>query len=224
MDTTNSGAQYYEINNANSALFQTDVNLLALGYAEKILSSITFVGAKSILYPNRTTTGVFAVSGVATDLGINPPVFLQSNVTNQNVRKLSDLILAVVDGGTQPIAYQWSQQQFSSSQPRTTIAGATNAVLIRTNLVNPMAYQLEASNPAGVATASAEFNLYFGGLSFSATTYSWGWSFFRQTSVRAQQSTNLVDWANVGTFNSSYGFTLSDNKQSVQKFFRIVPQ
>lgn len=62
-----------------------------------------------------------------------------------------------------------------------------------------MAYQLEARNPAGVATASAEFNLYFGGLSLSGTTYIWGWSFFRQTSVRAQQSTNLVDWANVGT-------------------------
>lgn len=224
MDTTNSGAQYYEINNANSALFQTDINLLALGYAEKILFSITFVGAKSILYPTRTTTSIFAVSGVATELGINPPIFMQSNVTNQNVRKASDLTLSVDDGGATPISYRWQQQQFNSFQITTTISGATNASILRTNLINPTAFFVEARNAAGVASASAEINLYFGNLTANGISYNWGWNFFRQTSVRAQQSTNLVDWANVGTFNNSSGFTLSDNKQSVQKFFRIVPQ
>ena len=63
-------------------MFQIDVNLLALGYAGKILSSITFVGPRYFQY-NREVTAVFAVSGVAADLGINPPIFLQTNMTNQ---------------------------------------------------------------------------------------------------------------------------------------------
>lgn len=85
-----------------------------------------------------------------------------------------------------------------------------------------MAYHLEARNPAGVAAASAELNLYFGGLSMSGTTYNWGWSFFRFSAVRAQESTNLVDWTTIRTYNT--GFPRSDSKQSAQKFFRIVPQ
>jgi len=224
MDTTNSGENFHEINNGNHPLFQTDINLLALGYAAKTVASITFVGAQSTLYPIRTTTSIFAVSGVATDLGINPPVFLQSNVTNQNVRKASTLTLSVVDAGTAPVSYQWQQQQLNSYQPITTVGGATTATILRTNLINPMALFVEARNAAGIASASAEINLYFGNLSANGAGYNWGWNFFRQTSVRTQQSTNLVDWSNLSLYNNSFGFTANDNKQSAQKFFRIVPQ
>jgi hypothetical protein len=221
--TTNSGTLYYE-GSPVVALCQTDINLLALGYAGKSLVSITFVGAQSGLYFNRTTTGIFAVSGVAADLGINPPIFLSSNLTNQNVRKSSDLVLSVVDGGTPPVVYRWELQQPTASAGKTIISGATNSSVLRANIQNANGIFVEARNAAGIATASAEINLYFGNLFANGASYNWGWSFFRQTSVLTQQSTNLVDWGNLGTYNNSFGFSLIDNKQSAQKFFRIVPQ
>lgn len=70
--TTNSGTSFIEGYNG-VALHQTDINLLGLGCAGKSLVSITFVGVNPASTSNRTTTGIFAVSGVATDLGINPP-------------------------------------------------------------------------------------------------------------------------------------------------------
>ncbi len=220
--TTNSGASYMDGFNS-IALCQTDINLLALGYAGKPLASITFVGAQSSQYFTQTTTGIFAVSGVAADLGINPPVFLQSNVTNQNKIRSSNLALSVVVEGTSPVFYQW-QLQNSSASSKINISGATNASVLRTNLQSPSGLSIEARNAAGIAAASAEINLYFGNLSANGSSYNWGWSFFRQTSVIAQRSTNLVDWGNLVTFGNSLGFSLNDNKQSAQKFFRIVPQ
>lgn len=220
--TTNSGASYIDGFN-RIALCQTDINLLALGYAGKSLASITFVGAQSSQYFTQTTTGIFAVSGVAADLGINPPVFLQSNVTNQNVMRGANLSLTVSSTGPTPIFYQWQKLSFAAGTIADMI-GQTNATLVVTNLQVPASYFVTARNPVGVATAFAEINSYFGKLTANGANYNWGWSFFRQTSVIAQRSTNLVDWENLVTFGNSLGFSLNDNKQSAQKFFRIVPQ
>lgn len=222
--TTNSGASYVKSFSSDVvALCQTDINLLTLGYADKSLASITFVGAQSATYFTKTTTGIFAVSGVAADLGINPPVFLQSNVTNQNVAKSSSLMFSISNGGTEPVSYQW-QLQASALGTKANIVGATNSWLLRTNIQSTGGYSIEARNAAGVATASAEINLYFGALTANGVSYNWGWNFFRQTTVRAQQSTNLTDWSNLGLYGNSFGFTASDNKQNAKKFFRIIPQ
>ncbi len=87
-----------------------------------------------------------------------------------------------------------------------------------------MAFFVEARNGAGIATASAEINLYFGNLTANGANYNWGWNFFRPTSVYAQESTNLSDWSTIGTYTSNTGFSRNNTKQSAQKFFRIIPQ
>jgi hypothetical protein len=223
--TTNSGASFahgYAFGNG-IGMYQIDINLLALGHSGKSLASITFIGPRYPSGGGREETGIFAVSGVAADRGINPPVFLQTSVTNQNVRKASDLSLGVVAVGTPPFYYQWQQQPFSSN-PKLDISGATNATLARTNLQTPTAYFIDVRNAAGVVMGSSEINVYFSNLSANGTSFSWGWSFFRASSVIAQQSTNLTDWTIVGSYGNALGFSRGENIQSPHKFFRIVPQ
>jgi streptogramin lyase len=223
--TTNSGASFahgYAFGNG-IGMYQIDINLLALGHSGKSLASITFIGPRYPSGGGREETGIFAVSGVAADLGIDPPVFLQTSVTNQNVAKASDLSLGVITGGTPPFYYQWQQQSFSSN-PKFAISGATNATLVRTNFQTPAAFSIDVRNAAGIVTGSSEINVYFGNLSANSTSFSWGWNFFRSASVIPQQSTNLTDWTSLGSYGNALGFSRGESVQNPQKFFRIVPQ
>ncbi|SPE52638.1 exported hypothetical protein [Verrucomicrobia bacterium] len=199
------------------ALYQTDINLLTLGLATKTLTSITFTGSTAYGGTNQSTS-IFAVSGVASDLGLSSPQILASNVTNQNSIGLGNLVLSVTADGTPPLTYEWKRSA-NSYVSATVISGATNATLITSNV--PASYTLRVANPVGsLALGPAEINSYFGVLTNSY--YYWSWRFYRAKNFRTMQSSNLMDWVVTGTFVNSLGFGTYEPLEDPMAFFRIV--
>jgi hypothetical protein len=103
------------------------------------------------VYPTNNITAIAAGSynGFAV-VGSGPPVFPGLPV-NRTVATGSRAYFRALAAGTMPISYQWNVN-------RTNISGATNAVLVLTNVQPGLAgnsYSLVASNAFGVTTNGA---------------------------------------------------------------------
>ncbi|EEF57646.1 glycoside hydrolase family 76 protein [Pedosphaera parvula] len=136
---------------SNPNLYQTTINLVALGINQPI-ASITFTkpsGAGA-----QQTTGIFAVSGAvmpaAPALGVQP----QSIANNQPAQGAT---FSAVATGTPPLAYQWYYSADGSAGSYAPLNDQTNTSLVLNPVLqatNAGSYVMVVTNAYGAVTSS----------------------------------------------------------------------
>lgn len=148
----NSGQTNYTlqgISTPGAGLWQTDLDLTAMGFDQRRLVALSFTNMSSF---NQIRVAVFAVSGEPTD-GPPPPVFAFVSPTTA-VALGSPAALTAIAVGAQPIRLQWRRGDFD-------LPNETNQVLriASTTSADAGEYTVVASNPSG-ETVSAPARLY----------------------------------------------------------------
>ena len=146
---TGSNGQFYTDNPAGNepSLYQTIVNLAALGLNAKPIVSLKFTMPDGAGTSVLTDTGVFALSGARLPYVVLPP----SNLT---VLLGGNATFTVTAGGTPPLQYQWLLNGVPLAN-NSQITGAQSNILNLGNIpaADAGSYQVMVANGSGIVTS-----------------------------------------------------------------------
>ena len=136
----------YQSGGNGFGLFQTDIDLRALGLSDRTLTGITFLKPAG-----PSVTGIFAVSGVPNSVGA-PIIIAQPQ--SRTVSKGSAVTFEVLASGASPLQYQWRFNRTNLSDDGNIIGSASARLTILSAQTNQNAYySVAVSNSMGSATS-----------------------------------------------------------------------